>query len=237
MRSKMLAVLVATVLLITYSWAATEQVLFNFTGGNDGGYSHSALTYRAGSFYGVTAGGGTFNSGVVFKLTPTPTGWVETVLYTFTGGRDGGGPFSDVIFDNGWNIYGTTSFGGANGVGVVYELLPSGPGYTQRVLHTFTNGNDGGIPFQDGKLLFDSSGNLYGTTNTGGAFGFGTVFELKPSSNRWIEIVLYSFTGGTDGANPIGGVIAKGPNLYGAVPGGGTFGNGVVFELQRSASG
>jgi uncharacterized repeat protein (TIGR03803 family) len=234
MRSKTMAVLAVAVLSATCAWAAAEKVLYNFTGGNDGGRSHAAVTYHGGSFYGATASGGASNNGVVFKLQSTKTGWVESVLYAFMGGNDGSGPFSDLTFDKTGNIYGDTSFGGSYGVGDIYELTPSGSGYTESILYTFTGGSDGGYPFQDGKLLLDKSGNLYGTTSSGGAYGFGTVFELTPSPSGWTETVLYSFTGGNDGGNPNAGVIAKGPNLYGVTYYGGASGSGAVFELKRS---
>ena len=159
---------------------------------------------------------------------------METVLYSFQGGNDGSGPISDLVFDKKGNIYGDTTFGGSSGVGDVYMLTPSGSGYTESILYTFTGGSDGGYPFQLGKLHLDSSGNLYGTTSQGGTYGFGTVFELSPSVGGWSETVLYSFTGGSDGGNPNGAVIAKGPNLYGVTFGGGATGNGTVFELKHS---
>ena len=99
-------------------WGANEQVLYNFSGA-DGSHSHTALTYHAGVLYGATASGGAFNAGAIFKLQQTTSGLLETVLYSFTGGADGNGPFSDLIFDSGGNIYGDTSFGGTDGAGVV----------------------------------------------------------------------------------------------------------------------
>jgi uncharacterized repeat protein (TIGR03803 family) len=232
MWSKIIAVTAVAVLSVTCAWAATEQVLYNFTGGSDGGHADSALTFHNGSFYGTTSSGGT--GGVVYRLQSTKSGWAETVLYSFTGGDDGAGPFTDLVFDKAGNIYGDASFGGAYGYGVVYMLIPSGSGYTERVLYTFTGGSDGGYPFQSGKLLVDKSGNLYGTTSVGGAYGFGNVFELTPSGGDWTETVLYGFTGGADGGSSNAGLIAKGANLYGVTEAGGTSGNGTVFELKHS---
>jgi uncharacterized repeat protein (TIGR03803 family) len=106
---------------------------------------------------------------VVFKLSPSGT---ETVLYTFTGGIDGGGPFAGLIADSAGNLYGTTVSGGV-GNGVVFKLSPSG---TETVLYSFTGGSDGGQPFAG--LIADSAGNLYGTTNSGGLGNNGVVLKL-----------------------------------------------------------
>jgi len=232
----MTAGLVFAVLTASGLLAATEQVLHSFSG-SDGRHSHTTLTYHAGALYGATAAGGAFNAGLIFKLQPTTSGLVETVLYTFTGGADGSGPFSDLIFDSAGNIYGDAWIDGAYGVGVVYRLSPSGNGYSQSVLYTFTGGSDGGYPFQCGKLLLDAFGNLYGTTSSGGASNAGVVFELTPSANGWTETVLYNFTGGLDGGFPNDGLVEHGLSLYGVTGGGGPSGNGTVFQLTPSKLG
>ena len=144
----------------------------------------------------------------------------ETVLYNFTGGGDGRNPYTSLIFDSSGNLYGTASSGG-EGSGVVFELKAAGGGgWTEEILHSFTdNGTDGTLPV-DG-LSFDSAGNLYGTTSFGGAYNFGTVFELTRSSGGgWKERVLHSFNNdGKDGNYPRSGLIldASG-NLYGTTP-------------------
>src|SRR5208337_188863 len=119
-------------------------------------------------------------------------------------------PFAGVVFDQAGNLYGTTIAGGLNdcggdGCGVVYELTPSGGGWIQTVLHSFVAGADGSNP--KAGLVFDIAGNLYGTTVVGGTYGNGTVFQLQPSGSGWIENILYSFTGGTDGGQPSAGLI------------------------------
>ncbi|MGH6850219.1 MAG: choice-of-anchor tandem repeat GloVer-containing protein [Methylocella sp.] len=140
-------------------------VLHTFTGGSDGKLPEGALLAdSSGNLYGATYGGGTSNRGTVFKLTP---GGTETVLHTFTGGSDG------LIADSSGNLYGTTIFGGASNAGVVFKLSPTG---TETVLYSFTGGSDGAFP-QAG-LYADSNGNLFGTTNGGGASGNGVVFKL-----------------------------------------------------------
>lgn len=160
----------------------------------------------------------------------------EQVLYNFKGGSDGAEPDASLVFDGAGNLYGTTYYGGANGSGTVFELTPSKAGWTETVLHSFT-GSDGALP--SAGLILDGGGNLYGTTQAGGAAGFGVVFELSPSRAGWTETVLYSFTGGNDGRGPVGGVVFdSGGNLYGTTSGGGyPIGGGTVFELTPSGGG
>jgi uncharacterized repeat protein (TIGR03803 family) len=158
-----------------------------------------------------------------------------TTLYSFTGGSDGATPIAGLISDPSGNLYGTTQINGAGGAGTVFELVNSSGNYTEKTLYSFTGGSDGGYPFAAG-LISDSSGNLYGTTSGGGTSGNGTVFELVNSSGNYTEKVLYSFAGGSDGANPVAGLIADAPgNLYGTTLFGGAAGNGTVFELVNSS--
>ena len=201
-----------------------ETVLYSFTGGTDGGYPlDGVIRDPVGNLYGTTSGGGASNAGVVFKVDPSGH---ETVLYSFTGGNDGGSPIGGVILDSKGNLYGTTSGGGASGAGVVFKVDPSGH---ETVLYSFTGGDDGGSPLWV-VLARDPAGNLYGTTNGGGPSNAGVVFKLDTSGN---ETVLYSFTGGADGGSPYVGVII-GPegNLYGTADSGGAANAGVVFEIK-----
>ena len=162
----------------------------------------------------------------------------ESVLYNFTGGADGASPQSKLTFYNG-NLYGTTNSGGA-GSGTVFELSPNGSGgWSETVLYNFCSlagCTDGANP-TDSYVMFDASGNLYGTAFAGGANGDGVVFELSPNGSSWTETVLYSFANSPDGANPVNGLIkdASG-NLYGTTYNGGSAGNGTVFELTPSGS-
>ena len=160
----------------------------------------------------------------MFQLTPAGA---LTQLYAFTGGTDGGYPTASLVQGADGNFYGTTSQGGAAGAGTVFQLT-SGGGLT--VLYTFTGGADGGYP--SAGLIRGADGNLYGTASSGGASSAGTVFQLTPAGNI---TVLYSFTGGTDGGYPIGGVIqATDGNFYGTTYQGGDSGAGVVFQLSNS---
>jgi uncharacterized repeat protein (TIGR03803 family) len=181
----------------------------------------------------------------------------DSTLHSFTGLRDGAEPTGNVVIDASANVYGTAAFGGVSSgnlgcysgrCGVVYKLSPNGQGgWNETLLHLFTGGADGSEPQG---LLFDSAGNLYGTTQRGGnlsgceGYGCGVVFKLSPDGQGgWNQSVLYSFKGGTDGAYPNAGVVLDtSGNLYGTTWGGGsTAGNcgsngcGVVFKLSRVA--
>ena len=133
-----------------------ESVLYGFTGGVDGGNPVGGLILdSAGNLYGTTSGGGSAGAGVVFKLDATGH---ETVLYSFTGGADGGYPCAGVTLDSAGDLYGITTGGGSTGAGVVFKLDAGGQ---ETVLYSFTGGSDGGYPFLGG-LILDSAGNLYG---------------------------------------------------------------------------
>ena len=148
-----------------------EIVLHNFTGGADGGYPYAGLVVdKKGNLYGTTYAGGASGQGTVFKLT---TAGKEIVLYSFTGGADGGSPTAPVLRDGKGNLYGTTYYGGASNSGVVFKLDPS---RMETVLHSFDYANDGGYPVAP--LIRDAGGNLYGTATAGGASNHGTVFKL-----------------------------------------------------------
>lgn len=234
-----------------------ETVLHTFSGGSDGGRPYGSLIFdSAGNLYGSAGIGGNsshcqrgLGCGVIFELSPSSEGaWQETVLYAFNGGAEGVTPAGTLIFDPAGNLYGTTIEGGdlvhcQRGCGVVFELSSSSGSWKETVLHAFAGGNDGGVPV--GSLAFDPIGNLYGTTQQGGKYGWGVVFELSPSSSgAWKGTAVHAFTGGADGASPEAGVILDAAgNLYGTTfEGGGSFdlcsaGCGVVFKLSRTSQG
>ncbi len=181
------------------NWILTP--LDSFAGGNDGANPDAKVIFGPDrSLYGTTqiGGGGACagGCGTVFKLTVPATAcksavcsWTETVIYRFAGGTDGEGPaYSDLIFDDAGNIYGTTRFGGgegtdcdSSGCGTVYELMPSGGGWTESILYRFTGTPDGYLP--NSGVILDSVGNLYGTTYYGGPDTTGTVYQLTPSGS------------------------------------------------------
>ena len=223
----------------------TLTTLYAFQGQSDGSNPNSRLAIdSAGNLYGTTTEGGILGTGlgygVVFKLSSSSGGWTESVLYTFTGGADGGNPSSSVIFDASGNLYGVTADGGTGSgcsgseCGTVFELSPvSGGAWSENVIYNF-NGIDGDDPV--GNLSFDQAGNLYGTTRSGvsGAVE-GTVFELTHGSGGWSESVLWNFTGGADGKNPTFGVtLGSSGQIYGATGELENTGNGTVFELQAA---
>jgi uncharacterized repeat protein (TIGR03803 family) len=221
----------------------TETMIYQFNDISNGAIFPTAglALDSAGNLYGTASQGG-LGFGVVFELSPSPGGtWNESVLYTFTGGADGGSPVAGVIFDSVGNLYGTTESGDyyrcPNGCGVVFELSPgSGNNWTESVLHSFS-GKDGDYPTAG--LIFDRAGNLYGTTAYGGTvasscpYGCGLAFKLTPNhEGGWTESVLNSFTGERDGANPLAGLLLDAAgNLYGTASGGGRANAGVVFEV------
>jgi uncharacterized repeat protein (TIGR03803 family) len=231
----------------------TARALYSFAGDDDGAHP-VVLIGKDGVLYGLTNNGGASNSGVVFSLTPPsaplsdPGGaWTLAVLYTFTGGSDGAQP-SGLVAGSDGVLYGATLFGGASTNGVVFSLTPPpspGGAWAETVLYNFVGGSDAALPVG---VAIGSGGVLYGTSLQGGvtggvclAVGCGTVFSLSPPApttgphGAWTEAVLYRFTGGSDGMNPVGGVAAgSGGVLYGAT--GETSTLGTLFSLAPPAN-
>jgi uncharacterized repeat protein (TIGR03803 family) len=238
-----LAVLALVATLVSKGSAGTK-IIYSFGGDTDGEYIDSDLVMdSAGNIYGTSVQGGDFGAGTVFELTHSGDAWTHTVLYSFTGGVDGGEPYKGVTLDAKGNLYGTAVTGGMGlscegGCGVVYKLTKSGKSWVQSVIYSFNGGDDGSGPGSG--VTFDKSGTLFGMTPTGGAYGLGVVYQLKPDPNgNWKFSVLHAFTGGTDGANASAGrlILDKSENLYGVATTGGANGQGVVFRLMRAASG
>jgi uncharacterized repeat protein (TIGR03803 family) len=225
----------------------TESVLWNFTGGTDGANPYTGVLFgSAGQIYGTASlGGGTAGNGTAFELNADPHGqWKEKTMCNFADGS-GDSPMTNLIFDSVGNLYGTASRGGKYGFGAVYELVVSGHGtWTEKILYDFPTGDvSQGQGFGAGpsNLVFDTAGNLYGETQYGGSAGFGSIFELSPSSSGWTEKDVYLFSGGADGTYPQGGLVLDAAgNLYGTTEKGGTgckqSGCGTVFELQGAVN-
>jgi len=218
----------------------TETLLYTFTGGNDGGNPYARLIRdHAGDFYGTTTVGGSANHGVIFELSPTASGWQQTVLHTFSGANDGNSPYAPVIFDRHGNLYGTTYEGGETGLGIVYRLSPHPSGaWTEQILHTFAGqtGNDGAETFSG--VVLDAAGNLYGTTFSGGEFNYGAVFELV-AEKGFASKLLHSFQlNGVDGTFPNGVIFDAVGNLWGTTQGAGALdGAGTVFKMTPGPNG
>jgi uncharacterized repeat protein (TIGR03803 family) len=236
--------------------AGKERVLHNFQGMPDGANPASTLIMdKEGTIYGTTPQGGNgggsscayYNGcGTVFKLTPDKRGWTESVLYNFQGGAqdDGAFPGGGLLMTQSGALLGTTEGGGAiKGHGTLFELTPSGSTYRETILHAFAGVPDGDGP--DDALVSDSTGNLYGTTVSGGirfgcrrSKGCGTVFKLTATGSTYAYSVIYRFKGtGMDGVRPLSSVL-PGPNgvLYGLTSEGGALYYGTVFELVRKGS-
>jgi len=243
--------LLVSLVATTSAWAAHEKILHDFVAFPRGSNAQANLIADgAGDLYGTTANGGRYGYGTVFELTPGKNGkWNQIVLYSFTGGSDGANPVAGLVVDAAGNLYGTTASGGTpqqQCCGLVFELSPGAHGsWTESVLYRFNGSpNDGATPLAG--LIFDSAGRLYGTTESGGAYGAGTVFELTlGSKGAWTEAVLYNFTDGADGANPQASLIFDSTgNLYGTAENGGdlncngyTTGCGTVFKLTPNGNG
>ena len=227
-----------------------ETVVYRFQGGSDGLYPEGAVVFdKDGNLYGTTSYGGYqggycagYGCGTIYKLTSSGGGnYAESVLYSFTNGTDGSYPLGAPVLDQLGNLYGTAANGGQLGncnsetCGVVWKLSPSDGNWMESVIHYF-NGDDG-FGSQTG-LIFDNSGNLYGSTMGGGPGGAGVVFELSPSGDNWDYNMLHSFPGqwyqGPDQSKLL---MDKDGNLYGTIPTGGLYTFGEVYKLTKTDTG
>ena len=241
----MLQNLISGACLLAYA-APHERVLYSFCSEQnclDGSLPTVPLISDAqGNLYGTTSEGGSgfLGLGTVFELSLDPDhSWTRTVLYNFCPVlpcTDGESPtFGALTIDAGGNLYGTTNSGGLYGLGVVFELSPTGNGtWSEKVLHSFNDvAGDGGHPW--GGLLFDQAGNLFGTGNVGGTYGFGVVFELSPNGDgTWGESILYSFQPFPDAHYPSSPVVMdKHGRLFGTAGWGGDDNYGAIFVLAQ----
>jgi len=238
-----LAIMVALAIAAAPSaQAQTYQLIHDFSG-SDGAHPSALVMDAAGHLYGATQNGGTGSAcqggcGVVFRLTHSGSGWVESPLYSFTGCSDGAVPSAGLTLGPDGSLYGTTQVGGSAcgwaGNGTVYKLTPPASvckttlcPWIETVLYRFSGGSDGVYP---ANLIFDRAGNLYGATLDGGAYGNGLIYELTRTGNSWVKSTLYTFTGGADGGGPTGMLtFDQAGNLYGT-----TYYVSAVFELTPS---
>ena len=195
-----------------------ETILYNFTGGADGGYpGYGKLTFdQAGNLYGTTLYGGSRGDGVVFKLARSGSGWTESVIWDFANGG-GYSPLAGVIFDSAGNLYGTTP-------STVYELSPTQSGWTETTLSASVGGAGG--------LTWDAQGNLYGMTGNGSQGGDASVYKLTPQNGSWTSSVLYDW-GEQYIAPAAAPTFDSQGNLYGPLP---TYPgtDGLIFKLTPS---
>ncbi|HVI09021.1 MAG TPA: choice-of-anchor tandem repeat GloVer-containing protein [Candidatus Binatia bacterium] len=262
--SSCVAALAMLAFLVTLTAAAggqSENVLYSFTDAGDGASPFGNLVADSrGNYFGTTPVGGSYagvcqynGCGNVFELSPNGSGgWVETVLYDFTGGADGAGPEAGLTFDGAGNLYGTTTDGGnlsntncgliTAGCGVVFKLSPNGDGtWTESVLYAFQGKHDGFLP--QSTVSFDAAGNLYGAADLGGA-GYGTVFQLSPNgSGGWTFNLIHAFTNGVDGGRPAALIVDGHGNLFATTTQGGKITNicrsgcGSLIEFSPNGSG
>jgi uncharacterized repeat protein (TIGR03803 family) len=210
----------------------TDKIIYSFSGAADGNEPlfSGVVPDKEGNFYGTTYAGGAFKYGTVFKVDASGN---ETVLHSFGEKNDGRSPIAGVVIDPTGHLFGTTSEGGIKsgkcekGCGIVFEIEPNG---NEKILHGFSAGTDGAGPFGD--LIRDQAGNLYGTTELGGAFGCGTIFKVSASG---AYTILYSFAGQPDAQNPEAGLIRdEAGNFYGTTASGGVYNYGSVYKFDSS---
>jgi uncharacterized repeat protein (TIGR03803 family) len=213
-----------------------ETVLHSFNGSDGWGPRNDLIFDQTGSLYGTVPYGGLpycdSGCGVVYKLTPSASGWTETLLHSFVG-NDGGHPLGGVVFGPSGDLYGVFGQYGPFDRGGVYQLSPSGESWTEQTLHGFNGQDDGAYP--SGGLIIDASGNLYGTTlccNRGN--GDGTVFELTPGSGGWSFSTLFAFYGSYQSGPEDKLVMDDSGTLYGTTYEDGSYGLGSVFKLTLS---
>ncbi|HEY3675194.1 MAG TPA: choice-of-anchor tandem repeat GloVer-containing protein, partial [Candidatus Tumulicola sp.] len=205
------------------------NVLHGFSGGRDGGTGSLGALLRdsSGNLYGVTETGGALSNGTVYRVTTGANGKGKlTTLYTFKGTPDAGSPYGGLAADSSGNLYGTTYYGGANGLGSLFELVRKGNGFSERVLYSFKGGNDGSS--STSTLIFGAAGTLYGTTSAGGgSCDCGTIFSFNTKSGK--EKVLHGFGGANDGMNPYYGMTLESNGKFvGTTVAGGSFGQGTI---------
>jgi uncharacterized repeat protein (TIGR03803 family) len=223
---------------LTKGWK--QSVVYSFSAQRDGEEPRGGLTCdAAGALYGTTYIGGIYGGGTVFKLTEmtslSTTGiWSETMLHSFGNTNDGMNPQGTVVLDKQGNVYGTTT-GGGYGQGTVFELTRSESGWGETIIYNFLGGSDGSFPYAG--VVFDTAGNLYGTTYVGGSYGEGTVYQLTLSNSQWTEAVLYAFDAPNGGGYPYRGslTVDGSGSLYGTTSAGDYA--GTVFDLSPSNGG
>jgi uncharacterized repeat protein (TIGR03803 family) len=218
-------------------WKQTVPLAFD---GSDGSEPYPGpIGDSNGWLFGTTATGDAYNGGNAFELRRGKGKWTHETIWAF--GRtphDGMSPTADLVMDKAGNLFGTTYSGGNNDLGTVFELSNSNGRWTETILHKFAdNGADGAEPYAG--LLRGGNHCFYGTTMAGGRYGYGTVYELLQSGDKWTVKVLYSFSGGADGSEPWGRLISdENGTLYGTTAYGGVSSNysnvGTVFELVPS---
>jgi uncharacterized repeat protein (TIGR03803 family) len=226
----LIALSLLTLALAAPALAATEGVVYSFASPPDAyGPQCSLVLDTAGNLYGTTFSGGAHNVGAVFKVSSTGT---ESVVYSFAGGSDGSHPIADLVRDakTGY-LYGTTIYGGTTNSGTVFVVNPATG--VETVLYSFKGGVDGANPYS---RVVRSGATIFGTTNSGGAFGYGTIFKLTAKGK---ETILHSFNSAfptLDGSYPYAGLTLYKGALYGTTTMGGESNLGTIFSITTTGA-
>jgi uncharacterized repeat protein (TIGR03803 family) len=215
--------------------AATERVLYSFTGPNGAGPLFSLVNGPGGVLFGTTAFGGSHGNGTAFSLTPHGSGYTGKVLFSF-GGAAGSRPEGVVAGAYG-DLFGDTVIGGASGNGTVFELVRgSSGGYTEKVLHSFSGGGGDGLQ-PVGAPVMDPRGDVFGVTQFGGSGGQGVLYEMRHSAAGYTEKVVHAFAS-TGGQPQAGLAIGSDGSLYGTLYGFSQVNpGGTVFRVRPGRSG
>lgn len=230
--------------------AQTYRVIYTFTGHSRPANPIAGVTLdQHGNLFGTTAWGGAFGGGAIYELKPGEDGvYTFNDLHDLGQGLDGSFAWGGVTIGPEGVLYGTTYTGGTSGDGIIFSLRPparfcasiSCP-WDESIVYNFTRGSDGGNA--QASVVFDASGNMYGTNVNAGAGNSGVIFEMTPSGGAWAYHVLYPFTGGSDGANPDSLLLFdQAGNMYGSALAGGNpgcsgYGCGTIFELSPTQTG
>jgi uncharacterized repeat protein (TIGR03803 family) len=226
-------IIILSSLLLAFAlsaFAQTESVVYSFANPPDAyGPKCSLVLDTAGNMYGTSFSGGANNVGAVFEVSATGA---ESVAYSFAGGSDGSHPIADLVRDakTGY-LYGTTVYGGAANSGTVFVVNPATG--VETVLYSFKGGVDGANPYS---RVLRSGTTIYGTTNSGGAFGYGTIFKLTAKGK---ETILHSFNSAfptLDGSYPYAGLTLYKGVLYGTTTMGGASNLGTIFSIRPSGA-
>jgi uncharacterized repeat protein (TIGR03803 family) len=214
------------------TWKETVIYAFGYYDGDHPNYGDVVFD-QAGNLYGATFTGGAYLQGAVYKLAPFNGGWKQSVIHSFSG-VDGNTPFNGPTLDRAGNLYGTTSAGGASGLGTVYQLTPSGSTWTANILHNFQGATDGATPSSG--IVLDAGNNLYGATEVAGSGADGTAFELSsPTVGVWNLNTLVDFVGAPPAPPYRTLAMDSNGNLYGTSAQDGAHQAGVVFKLTNAA--
>jgi uncharacterized repeat protein (TIGR03803 family) len=218
------------------------KVIHDFSGQGDGLYPNGVVTNAAGSLFGATRA---WTGGTIYKLWQAGSDWILNTLFTFPSDESGNFPEGVILGSHGilyGDYYGRVHFcDPGQFCGSVFSVKPaptvcrsSSCSWVENTLYNFTGRTDA---WGGRALVSDRAGNLYGVSDSGGVWQQGAVFELTPAGAGWLESVLYSFTGGSDGGGPTTLLLGNDGNLYGMAGRGGANASGVVFSLSPSESG